>query len=249
VIPQRNISLLSNRLAAGGGRRIREDVLERDYCLAWFLAVLSQSDLKPALGFKGGTALKRCYFDDYRFSEDLDFTLLEEIPFEEILRRLDAVYRGVREGSGISFAFDRQDRQQHTNSHTFYLTYVGPLPAGNGVKVDITVRERLMFPLEDRAVHRGYAEFTDIPENRLVRVYSLEEVATEKVIALMDRARNERRDLYDLWDHLSDAICRKLEFRDRDCQNHRKRDSPEGDPSESSLVGSSGLPDDPFAAV
>jgi hypothetical protein len=229
VIPQRNISLLSNRLAAGGGRRIREDVLERDYCLAWFLAVLSQSDLKPALGFKGGTALKRCYFDDYRFSEDLDFTLLEEIPFEEILRRLDTVYRGVHEGSGISFAFDRQDRQQHTNSHTFYLRYVGPLPAGNSVKVDITVRERLMFPLEDRAVHRGYAEFTDVPENRLVRVYSLEEVVTEKVIALMDRARNEPRDLYDLWhltsnegialDHLSDAICRKLEFRDRDCQN------------------------------
>jgi hypothetical protein len=57
VIPQRNISLLSNRLAADGGRRIREDVLERDYCLAWFLAVLSQSDLKTVLGFKGGTAL------------------------------------------------------------------------------------------------------------------------------------------------------------------------------------------------
>jgi uncharacterized protein len=36
VIPQRNISLLSNRLAAQGGMRIREDVLERDYCLAWF---------------------------------------------------------------------------------------------------------------------------------------------------------------------------------------------------------------------
>jgi len=90
VIPQRNISLLSNRLAADGGRRIREDVLERDYCLAWFLAVLSQSDLKNILGFKGGTALKRCYFSDYRFSEDLDFTLLEAVPLEEILRRLDA---------------------------------------------------------------------------------------------------------------------------------------------------------------
>ena len=72
MIPQRNISLLSNRLAADGGRRIREDVLERDYCLAWFLAALSQSDLKNVLGFKGGTALKRCYFSDYRFSEDLD---------------------------------------------------------------------------------------------------------------------------------------------------------------------------------
>jgi len=71
VIPQRNISLLSNRLANEGGRRIREDGFERDYCLAWFLAVLSQSELKTVLGFKGGTALKRCYFPDYRFSEDL----------------------------------------------------------------------------------------------------------------------------------------------------------------------------------
>jgi predicted nucleotidyltransferase component of viral defense system len=45
--------------------------LERDYCLAWFLAGLSQSQLGKLLIFKGGTALKRCYFGDYRFSEDL----------------------------------------------------------------------------------------------------------------------------------------------------------------------------------
>jgi predicted nucleotidyltransferase component of viral defense system len=228
VIPQRNISLLSNRLAAGGGRRIREDVLERDYCLGWFLAELSQSELKPVLGFKGGTALKRCYFGDYRFSEDLDFTLLEEIPFEEILRRLEAVYRGVRDGSGIAFAFDRQDRQQHANSYTFYLSYRGPLPTGNDVKVDITVRERLVFPIEDRGVHRGYDEFADIPEGRSIRVYSLEEMAAEKVVAMTDRARNEPRDLYDLWyltsnggiplDRLAGAIRRKLEFRGKDCK-------------------------------
>jgi predicted nucleotidyltransferase component of viral defense system len=222
VIPQRSISLLSNRLAVGG-LRIREDVLERDYCLAWFLAALTQSDLMPILAFKGGTALKRCYFGDYRFSEDLDFTLLAVIPLEEILRRLDAVYRGVRDDSGIVFAFDRQDRQPHVNSHTFYLKYTGPLPAGNDVKVDITIRECLAFPLVHRAVQRGYEEFTDIPGKRLVQVYSLEEIVAEKVVALMDVARNEPRDLYDLWyltskadirlDHLSDAIARKLDFR------------------------------------
>jgi uncharacterized protein len=102
VIPQRSISLLSNRLANEGGRRIRGDVLERDYCLAWFLAVLSRSDLKPVLGFKGGTALKRYYFSEYRLTEDLDFTLLEPIPMEEILRRLDVKYKGVRDESGIT---------------------------------------------------------------------------------------------------------------------------------------------------
>jgi predicted nucleotidyltransferase component of viral defense system len=229
VIPQRKISLLSNRLAADGGRRIGEDVLERDYCLAWFLAVLSQSDLRNVLAFKGGTALKRCYFDDYRFSEDLDFTLLEPIPFEEILRRLQAVYRGVRDNSAITFAFDREDRQQHVNSYTFYLKYIGPLPAGNSAKVDITIHDHLVFPLEERPVLRGYEEYTDVPENQLIRVYSLKEIATEKTVALVDRARNEPRDLYDLWhlttnqgiqlNDLTSAIRQKLDFRHKPCKD------------------------------
>ena len=79
MIPQRNLALLSNRLARGGGRRIPEAVLERDYCLAWFLIGLSRTPLRERLAFKGGTALKRCYFGDYRFSEDLDFTLTAEV--------------------------------------------------------------------------------------------------------------------------------------------------------------------------
>ena len=76
MIPQRNISLLSNRLANKGGRRIPEAVLERDYCLAWFLVGLSRSPLRDILAFKGGTALKRCYLGDYRFSEEEDLMVL-----------------------------------------------------------------------------------------------------------------------------------------------------------------------------
>lgn len=138
MISQRNISLLSNRLAAGGGRRIREDVLERDYCLAWFLAVMAESDLKDILCFKGGTALKRCYFGEYRFSEDLDFTLLEPLQLDDLLKRFEPVYSALRQESGITFEFDRVDRHKHSNSYTFYLKYEGPLPSGNNVKVDIT---------------------------------------------------------------------------------------------------------------
>ena len=129
MIPQRNISLLSNRLVAAGGHRMREDVLERDYCLAWFLTALAQSDLREILAFKGGTALKRCYFGDYRFSEDLDFTLIQPVSFEDLRSRLAPVYEAVRDGSGIRFTFDREDRQKHSNSYTFYLKYEGPLPA------------------------------------------------------------------------------------------------------------------------
>jgi predicted nucleotidyltransferase component of viral defense system len=223
MIPQRNISLLANRLAKEGGRRIQETVLERDYCLAWFLCALAESDLKPILGFKGGTALKRCYFGDYRFSEDLDFTLAAPIAFDELVKRLEPVYAAVREASGIVFSFEREDRQKHENCYTFYLHYVGPLPTGSDVKVDITLREQLVYPPHERAILRGYEEFTDLPENRFILAYSLEEIATEKTLALADRARNEPRDLYDLWyltsnegielGGLADAMRQKLAFR------------------------------------
>ena len=228
MIPPRNLSLLANRLAQEGGRRIPESVLERDYCLAWLLAALAESDLKAALGFKGGTALKRCYFGDYRFSEDLDFTFTMPVTPDELKVRLEPVFAAVREASGIVFGFDREDRQKHVNSYTFYLRYEGPLPRGNDVKVDITLREMLVYPLQERAVLRGYEEFSDLSEDRHLLLYSLEEIATEKTLALADKARNEPRDLYDLWHltsnegielgHLSDGMRRKLEFRGKPCE-------------------------------
>lgn len=107
MLPQRNISLLSNRLAREGGRRIPEAVLERDYCLAWFLVGLSRVPLRERLAFKGGTAIKRCYFGDYRFSEDLDFTLTEDVPFETLRAELEPVYKEVQRSSGVVFRFER----------------------------------------------------------------------------------------------------------------------------------------------
>jgi len=63
MIPHRIISLLANRLAKEGGRRLREEVLERDYCLAWLLAGVAESEIKAVLGFKGGTGLDHGVLD------------------------------------------------------------------------------------------------------------------------------------------------------------------------------------------
>ena len=201
MIAQRNLSLLSNRLARAGGRRIPEAVLERDYCLAWFLVALSRCALGQRLVFKGGTALKRCYFPDYRFSEDLDFTLLEPTEFETLHPELEAVLAEAHRASGIRLRYASPSRTPHPNSFTFFLGYEGPLPgpAGREVKVDITLRERLVFPLAHQPVLRGYPEYEDLPEACPVQVYSLSEIGAEKVVALEDRARNEPRDLYDVW--------------------------------------------------
>ena len=59
-------------------RKIPWEVLERDYLFSWVLAAIGKSELlRNSLVFKGGACLKKCYFGDYRFSEDLDFSCLE----------------------------------------------------------------------------------------------------------------------------------------------------------------------------
>ena len=206
---------------------MRDDVLERDYCLAWLLSFIGESELGAALAFKGGTALKRCYFGDYRFSEDLDFSLLREMSLEMIKGHLEEIYKKIYEASGIQFSFDHEE-PKHSNSYTFYLRYVGPMSTANTVKVDITIREEMVFKLEQRPILKAYNEYSDLPENRFIATYSLDEIASEKTMALADPARNEPRDLYDLWqlttekevslDHLADPICRKLQLRKKSCE-------------------------------
>ncbi len=109
--------------------------------------------------------------------------------------------------------FDREDRHSHQNCHTFYLRYQGPLPATNDVKVDITINEMLCFPLQDRPILRTYDMFSDLPEGPTVQVYAIEEIVIEKLVALSDRARNEPRDLYDLWYLLDNHDLRIAEMR------------------------------------
>jgi hypothetical protein len=65
--------------------------------------------------------------------------------------------------------------------------------------VDITIKERVFYAPVERAVLKSCDEFTDLPFGAKILVYSLCEIATEKTVALLDRARTEPRDLYDLW--------------------------------------------------
>ena len=193
--------------------------------MAWFLIGLSRSPLRNILAFKGGTALKRCYIGDYRFSEDLDFTLAKATSLETILAELKNISADVEQASGVIIRYSRADRKSHQNSYTFYLAYEGPLPgtAVKEVKVDITIDERLVLPLKERPVLKENEEYADLPDDAIILVYSLEEILVEKVVALVDRTRNEPRDLYDVWylterenmdlSMLISEITGKLEFR------------------------------------
>ena len=228
MIPQRNLSALSNRLLREQrGRRIPESVLERDYCLSWVLIGLSKTQLSEWLAFKGGTALKKVYLPGYRFSEDLDFTLRQEVPWEAIEREWGQLARWVLEHVGIGADFLQRDPNSHANTHTFYIGLRGPRPRSDPdkLKVDITIRELMCQEIEHQPLLHEYEEYDDLEEAQ-VAVYRIEEIAVEKLMALVDHARNEPRDLYDLWSltktngihwpELADCLAQKYRFRNVD---------------------------------
>jgi len=78
MIPKREILLRSQEW------RLRPEVVEKDYVLGWMLAAITAQPLAAsAWVFKGGTCLKKCFFETFRFSEDLDFSLLKGAPYDE----------------------------------------------------------------------------------------------------------------------------------------------------------------------
>jgi predicted nucleotidyltransferase component of viral defense system len=66
------------------------NTLEQDFVLSWVLAGISQIEtLRESLIFKGGTALKKVYFGNYRVSEDLDFTMIQPISEKDLAHHME----------------------------------------------------------------------------------------------------------------------------------------------------------------
>src|SRR5579864_4572720 len=78
--------------------------VEKDYVLSWVLYGISQDSKLSEWLFKGGTCLKKCYFETYRFSEDLDFTVPKGAIYSEddIKKALNNIADSVYENAGIN---------------------------------------------------------------------------------------------------------------------------------------------------
>ena len=79
MIHSSEISKLAHKLGLG------DKTIEKDYVLTWVLHAIAASPLQDKLAFKGGTAIKKMYVPEYRFSEDLDFTVLASETTNEAL--------------------------------------------------------------------------------------------------------------------------------------------------------------------
>ena len=178
-----------------------EDVIEKDYALGWVLwGIGAHPRLSKYWAFKGGTCLKKCYLETYRFSEDLDFTVLPDGPvrqadLEPIFREL---LQNIADQSGINF--NGRAPQFKTHSSGMYterrIYYQGPrnTPEVASIRLDLSASEKAVRLTVLRTIAHAFPD--KLPDPNHVRCYSFEEVFAEKLRAMGERARS--RDLYDI---------------------------------------------------
>ncbi len=184
--------------------QLRADVIEKDYVLGWLLAAIASTDqLAGTWVFKGGTCLRKCYFETYRFSEDLDFTVTgggPETP-DELLPIFRQISEWLFERAGIEVqvhesSFVRRRNLRGNPTTLGRLAFRGPTapPTLPKVKLDITSDEALVG---DPVVRNILHPYTDGPlPCEGISCYSITELLSEKLRALAQRCRP--RDLYDV---------------------------------------------------
>jgi hypothetical protein len=122
-------------LEAASSFSLLPSIVEKDYVLGWMLAgIYAHEELSESWIFKGGTCLKKCYFETYRFSEDLDFTLRNEDQLDEEFLRgaLEEVIAWVTDQSGLTvpaalLEFDIYDNPRGWPNCQGKVAYRGPV--------------------------------------------------------------------------------------------------------------------------
>ncbi len=191
-------------------------VIEQDYILSWVLYGIAYTpELQTTLAFKGGTALKKMYFGDYRFSQDLDFTALEGAPKGSDLEAAVLHACSIAQNAlsdRIPDPVITCERYREKNPHPFEqeaFVIRAQLPWQGypyvRVLLEITRNQRVIIPPSPRKVIHDYH-----PEecHANILTFSLNEIFAEKLLAMYENTikvhekawcRSRVRDYYDLW--------------------------------------------------
>jgi predicted nucleotidyltransferase component of viral defense system len=218
-------------------QKVPKTTIDKDWVMGHFIdAIYSIPECRQNLVFKGGTCLRKCYYPNYRFSEDLDFTSTSQ-EFELTERLLKQITGFITKTSETPLHIDYIKQLKTKDKLTGYRAIVrfwgadhsrnqAPPPPErwtSSFKIEIILYERMIFNIEEREVHHPYTD--KLSQSPLtVPCYSLQEVLAEKLRALIQRSYTAPRDFYDIW-HLSknendidwravaDAFHKKMKFK------------------------------------
>ena len=230
MILQKEIATISEQLG------VSKSVIDKDWMLGHFIAaIFNEPELKETLIFKGGTCLKKCWFEEYRFSEDLDFTSKSQ-EFELTPDHLKFITKYIEDNTGVKTHIVSLRPLQFQDKLTGYEAIIKFWGADHPrnvmpttpdrwqtkIKIEIILYEEMIFEVTEREVSHPYSD--NLALQNAIPCYKIEEVLSEKIRALIQRSYTAPRDYYDIW-YLSnnfpdlnwaiivDAFYKKMKFK------------------------------------
>lgn len=178
--------------------------IEKDYVMGWLLwGVYNNHNLSNNLVLKGGNCLRKVYFPDTRFSDDLDFTAGRLDTTDVFRSYLNTVCQSVGEQSGIVFDVSQTrvdpvqvaDSECHAlDGRVYFKGFAGDSSVTMRIKFDVSEYEKIVLPLQHHQIIHNYSDADSCKAQILT--YSLEEVLAEKLRSWIQRTRP--RDLFDV---------------------------------------------------
>ena len=181
-----------------------EKTIEKDYFIEISLYYISQNKDLENLVFRGGTCLKKIYFPDYRFSEDLDFLVKEGLG--DISKNLLKVIEKLNQDFSIE-AGETEEKRILKDGHLqmFFSYNIVPEIFSGGekeLKVDI-LEDNFLPPFRKRPIKFSYQDLKKFKAD--LSAYNLESIIADKISRLFDVV-DEPRDIYDLWKLITENL-------------------------------------------
>ena len=204
-----------------GEEKIPVGIIEKDYVLSLMLSLLAKCNIRDKLIFKGGTAIKKMYFSDARFSIDLDFNF-NEISIASIQREVTGLIKSTAFNTVEFVKIKNEFESKKEDVYRCMIEYTGPIKhnLNQSVRLDFNGRETLLFDIQEKQI-------LDVYESEMMHVtvptMDITEMFAEKCRALITRKEQKSKDLFDIHFLLNKGVAVDKILIDRKLDSYRER--------------------------
>ncbi len=183
--------------------RVDPSIIEKDYHLGIALKVIAENPVTKDWVFRGGTALKKCYFTEYRFSEDLDFTLFNrnlktEKEVETVLEQICNI-ANQQFGTTLEFFSVKQEREDYGEEAFKGTMHFQSVKGKSKIKIDLSFVDKLFTNPTEQEIFHPYSDVSIFGKPRIITT-RMEEIIIDKLTASASiRTYPRSRDLFDIW--------------------------------------------------
>lgn len=182
--------------------------VERDYVFGWFLfGLFTISVLKDTIFLKGGNALRKGYFENTRFSLDIDLGIPNDIQQQRLIEEVNKICDFIQKKAGVTFVKENNKIEEK------FTATEAPIPDlrvyevrvyfkdfyGNSdhikikISLDITRFDKAILPIQNVKLIHPYSDSSEVDCE--IRCMKMEEIIATKLKCLLQR--QHAPDLFD----------------------------------------------------